>query len=186
MKKIIVSVFWIILIGTVTCAQKLTATLSIDKVDISGLKAGDEISVPVRLVNMSGEKLLGFQLFVNFDHMLLVWPANIDDPAKGVKNISNELPYSGGGWMFNDNGNQFVALWNDPGLLGINVSDDIILFEIVFIYQGGLLKGTNTVLNWGQTYEIAEDKLVKGPTEMYDENGDKFELTLTEGGLIHK
>jgi hypothetical protein len=88
--------------------------------------------------------------------------------------------------MFNDNGNQFVALWNDPGLLGINVSDDIILFEIVFIYQGGLLKGTNTVLNWGQTYEIAEDKLVKGPTEMYDENGDKFELTLTEGGLIHK
>ncbi|MBM3435304.1 MAG: hypothetical protein FJY07_03690 [Bacteroidetes bacterium] len=186
MKKPVAVILSIVLFGLASYAQKLTATLSIDNVDISGLKAGDEISVPVRLVKKTSEKLLGFQLFVNFDHKLLMWPANIDDPAKGVKGISEEIPYSGGGWMFNDNGNQFVALWNDPSLLGKEVPSNMILFEMVFIYQGGLMKGTNTVFSWGQTYEIVDDKLAKGPTEMYDENGDQYALTLTEGGLTNR
>lgn len=182
MKRTVLFLF-LCITSTALFSQKLTASLAVENVSLSGLQLGDEVIVPVTLVEKSNEKLLGFQLFINFDHKLFLWPATIDNPEKGFRNCASEMPFSGGGWMFNDNGNQFVALWNDPELLGIDIPAGTVLFDIVFIYKGSVDENSAMVLSWGQTYEIVDDKLAKGPTEVYDADGEKFTLTLIDGKI---
>jgi hypothetical protein len=164
-------------------SQELTATLLVDKVNITGKKAGEEVIVPVRLMEKSKGKVLGFQFFIDFNHDVLYWPGHIDEPLKGVRNINDEMPFEEDGWVFNDNGNQIVALWNDPGLMGKDLPGGIVLFEIVFILQNNVNDGLNMTLSWGETYEIVDDKLAKGPTEMYDEDGEKYTLKYVNGEI---
>lgn len=183
MKKIFFAGGFFVIFCFYSIAQNRTATLSVDKIDISGIKSGEEVSVPVRLNDKSDGKILGFQLFIDFDHNKLEWPGNIDDPLKGVKSFYVDIPYEEGGWVLNDNGNQVVILWDDPGLVGKEIPLNIVLFELVFIYKGNLVADDILPLVWGQTYEIVDDRLAKGPTEMYDENGEKYILTLKNGEI---
>jgi len=164
--------------------QTYTATLSIDTVKVERLKNGDEITIPVRLKKKSGGLLLGFQFFINFNHSILKWRGTNENPQDGVINFNKSMLYSPSDWVFNDNGNQFVALWNDPKLVGVRVNNDIVLFEIKFIYKG---EGNNDYmlpLTWGTTFETEDNKVIKGPTEMYSEKADYYELELINGALI--
>jgi hypothetical protein len=160
------------------------ATLSIDTVKMNELKTGDEITVPVRLKKSSDGLLLGFQIFISFNHSTLKWNGTNENPQTGVTNFDKSMLYSSSDWVFNDNGNQFVALWNDPKLFGVSVNDNIVLFEIKFIYTGVENEKDILPLTWGTTFETKDNIVVKGPTEMYSEKADYYELKLIDGAII--
>ena len=46
------------------CTNTTHATIAIGEVDISKLKPGDDVMVPVKLVEKSGGLIAGFQLFI--------------------------------------------------------------------------------------------------------------------------
>ena len=157
-------------------SQTYTAKLSIDAINVSELKPGDDIVVPVRLVEKSGGMIVGFQLFIEFNHSLFSWKGVSESPLPGVINFNKNMLYNASDWLFNDNGNQMVALWNDPKLTGVEMNDGDIFFEYVFTYLGGLNTGDNSVFSWGETFEQESGVVVRGITEMYSEKFDHFIL----------
>ncbi|MCD4664327.1 MAG: hypothetical protein K8R68_03585 [Bacteroidales bacterium] len=164
-------------------SQTYTAKLSIDAINVSELKPGDDIVVPVRLVKKSGGMIVGFQLFIEFDHSLFSWKGVSESPLPGVINFNKNMLYNPADWLFNDNGNQMVALWNDPKLIGVEMNDGDIFFEYVFTYSGGLNTGDNSVLSWGETFEMENAVVVRGVTEMYSDKFDYFVLTKQDGKI---
>ena len=163
-----------------------TARLSIDTIDISGLEPGDDVVVPVRLLEKSGGLVIGFQFFIEFDHSVLKWKGTYELPLPGVIDFNENMPFNHGDWLFNDNGNQMVALWEDPGFDGIEMEDGEIFFKYIFTYLGGLDTNDQTPLTWGETFEQDEGKVVRGETEMFSEKLDYFVLTKQNGAIINR
>lgn len=183
MKKIIVLIFLLIAISVVSMSQNYTATVAVGDVNLSKLKPGDDVIVPVKLKEKSGGLIATFQLFIGFDHSLLTWKGTWENPQPGIKNIHKNMPYSSAAWVINDNGNQMVAVWDDPNFKGVEMKNGDVFFEIIFTYKGGLADGANSVMNWGDTYEDIEGKLVRGKTEIYDEGLKNFTLTMINGTI---
>jgi hypothetical protein len=184
MKKIFILGIWICCCISYTFSQTYTATLAIGDVFVSGLKAGDEIIVPIRLIEKSGGYISGFSLFLEFDHKILSWRGTYLEPLNGVRNFHKNTQYSNtGNWVFNDNSNQVAAIWYDPTFVGQEVLPKDILFEIVFTYNGGKFNDSNKVLSWGTTFDEIEGQVVRGVTELYSEIPDFYELTLINGTI---
>lgn len=162
------------------------ATVTIDKVDISNINIGEEIVVPIRLIDKTDLKITGFQIFIEFDHNILNWKGTWENPLPGIKEIHKNTPYVESDWLFNDNSNQLVAIWSDPNFNGVDIGKNEIFFEIVFIYKGGLEKDYESPLTWGDKYEQKEGIVVRGPTELYDEDLQKFDVTLINGAISNK
>ncbi len=166
-------------------SQTYSANISIDSVYISDLEPGDEIRIPIRFISSSGGLIIGFQFFIEFDHSLFSWNGTNAAPLTGVKNINEKMPFSQNNWLFNDNGNQMVALWDDPNFNGINMHYGDIFFEYVFTYKGGLKIGMTSALTWGSTFELLEGNLIRGTTELYSEQLDLYNLTKEDGVIIN-
>lgn len=181
MKKLFFLILVLSNIYSYSIAQTYTATLAIDDVDISGINPGEKFVIPVRFKEKSGGLIAGFQLFVEFDHNIFQWNATFDNPVSGVQNFHAKMPADS--WMFNDNGNQIVALWDDRTFLGIDLGTNEVLIEYVFIYKGGLERGSSSLLIWGDRNEVIEGKLVRGKTEVYDEGLKNFTLTMINGAI---
>jgi hypothetical protein len=183
MKKIIVlcSLLTIIVISAI--AQNNSITVAVGDINVSGLKPGDDVSVPVKMVKKSGGKLAVFQIFIDFDHTLLSWKGTWEAPLTGIKNIHKNMPYREDAWLFNDNGSQMVAVWDDPNFTGIDVNDGDVLYEIMFTYKGGLTVGNSSLFKWGDTYEDVDGKLLRGKTEFYDDSSNTFILNTINGSI---
>lgn len=183
MNKSIILVFFFVLGSLVSLAQNQSATLAVGEVSVRNLKPGDEVKVPITLKTKSGGLFAAFQLFISFDHSLLEWKGTWQNPLTGVINIHENTPFDEASWVINDNGNQFVAVWDDPNFNGADLKNGDLFFDIVFIYKGGLAEGSKSIMVWGDTYEDINGKLVRGKTEIYDENLKEFDLTTINGGL---
>lgn len=183
MKKYIISVILIFFMSGIIFSQSYTATLSIDTISVSNLNPGEDIVVPVRLFEKTGGLIIGFQFFIEFDHSLFSWKGSNESPLSGVINLNKNMPYDSDDWLFNDNGNQMVALWSDPNFNGVEMNDGDVFFEYVFTYLGGLNTGDKSEITWGETSEINDGLVVRGVTEMYSEKFDYFVLT-KKGGEI--
>lgn len=166
-------------------AQTGSATLTIGKIDISNLKPGDKVKIPLKMTNFTGGLVLGFQLFVGFDHEFLTWDGTLENPSPGVEKFDKNLPFRPDAWMFNDNASQIVSLWGDPELKGIALPETLIFCNLVFTYKGGLQSGMSSPLTWGDTYKDVDGLLVQGKTEMFDEKTNNYQLTLINGELVN-
>lgn len=183
MKKILIVSALILWCFNLSIAQTYTATLAIDDVVVQDLKPGDDVIVPVKLVEKSGGLIAGFQLFIGYDHTLFTWKGTTDDPLPGIRSVHPNCKYSPGDWIFNDNGNQFVAIWIDPALSGVQINNGDIIGEFVFKYNGGLNPGDKSLLIWGDAFELNEGVVVKGPTELTSELIDIFVLKFINGSI---
>jgi hypothetical protein len=183
MKKSIVLVCMLASIALFAFSQNNSITLEVGEVRVKNMKPGDDIRVPVILSEKSGGLLAAFQLFIGFDHSLLTWKGTWENPMPGIININENTPYNETSWVINDNGSQMVAVWDDPNFNGIDMKNGDIFFEVVFTYKGGLAEGASSPMVWGDYYEDVEGKLMKGKTEIYDENLLNFNLTFINGGL---
>jgi hypothetical protein len=186
MRRIVVFISVVVLLSVEAFSQNYSATLAVGEVNVKQLKPGDDLIVPVILKEKSGGRLATFQLFIGFDHNLLSWKGTWEDPLPGIRNFNVNMPYSSASWVINDNGNQMVAVWDDPNFKGVDMKNGEVFFEIVFTYKGGLTAGAKSILNWGDTYEDIEGKLVRGKTELYDEDLKNFTLTTIDGILNNK
>ena len=166
-------------------SQKYTATIAIDKVDVSSIKPGDEVVVPVRLVEKSGGLVSELQFFIEFDHSIFKWNGSFEEASSGIRNCHKNMPYSPKTWMLNDNGNQLVCLWSDPTFAGVQMENGDAFCEYVFIYQGGMTADKTYSFSWGSNYEDVGGKLVRGVTELYSEIPDFFTLTKIDGFVTH-
>lgn len=185
MKKILLLCIVLTLFGKFTQSQTYSATLSIGKVDVSALKPGVEVVVPVKLVTKSGGMIAGFQFFIEFDHSLLEWKGTYEKPLTGVKDFEKNMPFSSE-WLFNDNGNSMVAIWTDPKTTGVPMDNGNLFFSYIFTYKGGLKPGMESPLVWENESKIENNKVVKGVTEMYSEKLDYFILTKENGSIFMK
>ena len=185
MKKIIISSFFILFALSFLGAQTYTATLSIGNVDLDGIKPGDDVVVPVKLVKKSGGLIAGFQFFIEFNHNILSWKGTYQEPLTGVKNLYKNMQYSSD-WLFNDNGNAMVALWTDPKNTGVNMDNNDIFFEYVFTYKGGLSAGSDSPLVWENESLVKDGHAMKGITELYSELLDYFVITRENGSVYMK
>ena len=164
-------------------SQTYNAVLSIDTIYLKGVKIGDEITVPIRLNYKSGGQIIGFQFFIEFDHSLFTWKGTSKNPLDGVNRINNKMPYNSADWLFNDNGNQMVALWL-PTDSKVDMNKGELFFEYIFVYNGGNCNGTKCLFYWGMKNEQKDGKIVRGKTEMYSEEMDLFDLSLNNGIII--
>lgn len=184
MKKLISGIITIVIISFATYGQTYTATLAMEEVDISNIEVGEEIVVPIKLVNRSGGKILGFQFFIEYDHSIITWKGSTEDPLLGVLNFNAKIPYSPDLWLFNDNGTFLAVSYSDnPTSSGVDIPNGEIFFEYIFTYNGGLNKGEKLELVWGTKFEQEEGIVVKGATELYSELLDLYQLKLIEGSL---
>lgn len=182
MKKVVLLVS-LLMLAFACIAQNYTATIAIGEVDISKLEPGDDVIVPVKFIEKSGGKITTFQLFIGFDHSILQWKGTWEEPQPGIINVHKNMPYNNTSWLFNDNGNQMVALWEDLNLVGIDIENGSIFFEIVFTYKGGVSAGMTSDFIWGDFYEEVNGNYVNGKTEIWDENVNSFNLTMINGIL---
>lgn len=166
-----------------TFAQTYPATLTIGNVDASGLEPGTEFTIPVMLSNRSGGLIKGLQLYLEFDHTLFEWAGTHEFPMDGIKDLHASMPYDPEDWMFNDTGSQFVALWLDPSHGGIEMGDDELIFNLLFVYKTKMPVGSETRFVWGETIEIVDGLLIRGETKMVSEKMDYFNLTLVNGSI---
>lgn len=185
MKKIIVIGFFLFAAFNISAAQTYSATIALDKIDISNKKAGDDVIVPVRLVEKSGGLMAGLQLFIGFDHSKFSWKGTTDNPLPGIKNLNSLMPYMPNVWIFNDNGSQLAASWIDPNLTGIDVANGSVIVEYVFTYKGGLKAGEESPLIWGETFELTDGRATKGATEMTSELMNNYKLTKINGAFTN-
>ena len=183
MKKIIIFSAFLFWCFNITVSQTYTATLAIDDIEVKELKPGDDVIVPVKLAEKSGGLVAGFQLFIGYDHSVFSWKGTTQDPLPGINAVHQNCKYSAGDWIFNDNGNQFVAIWIDPALTGVQINKGEVIGEFVFTYQGGLQPGDKSPLIWGNSFELNEGVVVKGPTEVTSELIDIFVLTFINGSI---
>jgi hypothetical protein len=186
MKNILLlGIVFILGLGFVRSQSLQHATISIDKVSVATCKQGDKIIVPVRLIEKSDGLISGFQLFIEFDHTLLTWKGTWENPEAGIIKINEATPYNANDWLFNDNSKQVVGIWIDPSFKGVNIKANEVIFEVVFIYNGGLLSGGTSKLSWGRTLEQMDGKVVRGNTEMFSDSLQYFELELIDGALVN-
>jgi hypothetical protein len=183
MKKLIVLSFLLSVCIGISISQTYKATLSIDDVDISDLKPGDDVIVPIRFVEISGGKFLGFQLFVGFDHNILSWKGTAENPLPGIRSLNPKMSFEVSSWIFNDNSNQMAGIWSPPGFDGLEFKGGELILEYIFTYKGGLQPGEVSPLIWGDTFEMTEGIVKKGPTEIVSEKLDNYVLTLINGSI---
>ncbi len=183
----------LIIFGVVLClsilysqAQTYSATISVENVNIKGKVPGDDVIVPVRLIERSGGLIAALQLFIGFDHSMFSWKGTVEDPLPGIKELNPAMPYIPNVWIFNDNGSQMAASWIDPQYTGISIGNDEIIVEFIFTYKGGLKEGEQSPLIWGETFEITDGRATKGATELTSELMDNFQLTKINGAFINK
>ena len=183
-RYIVLGLFLFCLMG-IGFSQEGKLTLSIGEVKVAKLNPGDKVIVPITLNNESGIKIVGMQLFVGFDHNILTWDGTMSNPTPGIQNFNENCPYSSSEWMFNDNGNQMGALWNEPSISAIAFNGSNILFEYIFTYKGGIGKGETSQLIWGKEYKDMDGRLVLGKTEVYDGDLKPIDINLVDGKLIN-
>lgn len=94
MKKMFVLVSFMIAMLVVSMAQNYTATIAIGDVDISKLKPGDDVMVPVKLVEKSGGLFSILQFYMDYDHSLLKWKGSYKEPLAGVKAFHVNMQYA--------------------------------------------------------------------------------------------
>lgn len=183
MKKLAIGIFILFILSIFTFGQTYKATLAIEDIDISNIEVGGEIVVPIKLVNTSGGKIIGFQFFIEYDHSIITWKGSNKDPLLGIVNFHAKIPYSPDTWLFNDNGTFLAVSYSDSNSPGVSINDDEIFFEYLFTYNGGLEKNKKLEIVWGTTFEQEEGLVVRGKTEMYSELLDYFELELINGAI---
>jgi hypothetical protein len=183
-KKIILGLF-ISLFVNIVIAQTYNATIAIEEVNVSGSMAGEDIIVPVRLVEISGGLIMGFQFYIEFDHSVLTWKGSSNDPLTGIAKIPKDLPYDPADWVFNDNGSQIAAIYMDNDLKGYAARNGELFFELIFTYNGGLGQGNSTPLIWGEVAEIKDGMVLKGETKMASEKLDYYILKKINGLVIN-
>ncbi len=195
MKKTLLIITAFMLSATFTFAQ-FDITFGVPDVDISTLNVGDDVIVPVLMVNRTptgvpGSMVIGFDLFVGFDHDLLTWKGTNPNPTPGVINFHSYFTggYNPSDWLFNDNGTEMVALWTDPTYLGGDFEDGAVLFEYVFTYEGGLDPGGSSPFTWGISKSLQGDsenkiKMVKGITSAFTDFFAVFDNVYLEDGSI--
>lgn len=187
MRKILVIVTIFLFTLKVLLSQTYTATLGIDDVVVSKLDEGDSISVPVRLLDLSGGKITGFQLFIEFDHSVFKWMGTWDKPYTGISFMSEKLINRNVNWVINDNGNQMAAIWYDPTLIGQAIESNEVLLVIKFVCLKATNKNFQSLLHWGETFEEIEGKgVVRGVTEVYSDFPDYYILTKKDGYVMVK
>lgn len=179
---------FLLIIGLLISANMIfaqsTATLRVGSTDASGLTPGDKVYVPLIVDDISaGSLIIGFDLFVAFDHTVLSWDGTNPDPLPGVQSIHPNMPYTPSDWLFNDNGEEIIALWYDPDYSGELVNPGESFFTYVFTYLGG-----ETDLTWGVDVDASSGfdpgkGLEKGNTAMWDQNFLDFNLTLVDGSV---
>ena len=179
---------FLLIIGLLISANMMfaqsTATLRVGSTDASGLVPGDKVYVPLIVDDIStGSLIIGFDTFVSFDHDVLSWDGTTTDPLPGVQAIHPNMPYNPSDWLFNDNGDEIIALWYDPDYSGELVNPGESFLTYVFTYLGG-----ETDLVWGvnvdapTTFEPGKG-LEKGNTAMWDQYFTDFTLTLVNGSV---
>ena len=190
MKKVLLILTAFMLSGSVTFAQPFDITFGIPDVDVSTLNVGDDVIVPVIMVSrvptgVPGSMVIGFDLFIGFDHTYLTWKGTNPAPLTGVQNFHALCPYAPADWLFNDNGTEMVALWQDPSYLGADFEDGAVLFEYIFTYEGGLV-GSSPLL-WGWAKSLQGDnqiQMVKGITAAFTDWFMVFDNVYGEDGSI--
>ncbi len=134
MKKYIFTL--LLLTGIMTAyAQKYSATIAIDNVDVTKLKPGDQVSVPIRLIEKSGGQISEIQFFIEFDHAVFSWNGTFEQAQSGIKKCHPSMPWDGKTWFINDNGNQIVVLWDEPNFKGVEIKREK-FFVNCFYFQG--------------------------------------------------
>jgi hypothetical protein len=186
MKRIVLIGLLIGLLTGYASAQTYTAKLSIDQIDVSLLKPGDELVIPIRLADRSGGLISGFQFFINYDHTLLRWKGSVEEPLSGIQSFHPLMPYSIEDWLFNETGFQLATSWFDPTFAGVDLRNESIIIEFIFTYQGGLEKDKVSEISFGSEVLLENGRIVKGVTELYSELLDYYVLNNENGAIINR
>lgn len=179
--------FYLTLInGSVYMTNQGLAKLELPNLEIAILNIGDDITIPVKLLNKTAQRLItGLEFYIAYDHTLFSWKGTSGNPLSGVQNFHVNLPYNPTVWTFGDNGSELFAYWYDPGGLGIDMNNGDVFFEYVLTYNGGFDPGQVSPFTWGSSSKSDVLTGSKGQTGMTDQNYESYLLTLYNGGILY-
>lgn len=183
MRNLIITLILIFGFSVISKSQTYSATIIIENIDISSLGNDEKIIVPVKLANKSGGDIMGFQLYIEYNHEFIQWNGSSEEPLSGVKNIHPSFTDLSTNWVYNDNGNFVAIVWHDPSSKGIKINEEETLFELVFNLKSEISNIDELELSWGTTLVEENGRIVKGETKMVSELLDYYELTLINGLL---
>jgi hypothetical protein len=185
MKKFILWLLLILGISTSMMGQKYLATIGIDDVDLKKNAIGEDVIIPIRLIEKSGGLFSILQFYIDYDHALLRWKGSYQNPLPGINKFHINMSYTQESWAFNDNGYEVIALWNDPKFQGVNVETNEVMIELIFTIVDKLALGNTSTISFSTKNEYIEGRQVRGVTEIIDETSiNSFQLS-TRSGIIH-
>lgn len=166
MKKILSVIF--MFTSVLLYSQQATLTLPVD----NGYSAGETVTVPIVVSDLGGGTggVSGFLYSVYFDETVLTYTGyqNLHPNADGSYYAENLLP---GEWR---------GSWLDVlSLSSFFVAEDDVMIELLFTYNGP----GGCDLTFGTGSKVVDNLMVKGNTEMTDENFAGYVLTLEDGSV---
>lgn len=165
-------------------SQTYSATLLIEEVEISNITKGNEIILPIKVESISGGKIMGFQLYIDFDPKYISLKKSGESSVEGLSNFHSSFTNIDDNWLCNENENFIAVIWHDPLSTGIEINDGDTLFDLVFIYKGGIVDKSILELVWSTVLEQEDGKIIRGETKMVSELLDYYDLSLINGKLI--
>lgn len=182
MKKVLL---FIVMLVSASMIFAQTLTMKIGDVDLTGVPVGGDVIIPITIPEINDGTVYTMQFFIGFDHTLFTWKGSFANPLTGIQNFHPNFPYGtpNGAWFFNDNGTELVTLWDDASNFHTMPSPGY-WYEMIFTYNGGLLEGQSAAFVWGTSGKDVGGKLVKGTTEVYDQNFNQYALTLQNGSAF--
>jgi len=144
-------------------AQEINA-LRIGSVDMSDLKPGDLVRVPVYFDEIT-QAISLFQIYITFDHTVLEFVS--------TTNISDSFE---DGWRDNITDSFFAAVFIDMKRSGKSSEQKGKLCELEFKYKGG-----ETELLWGTETILEENVRVAGETKLVGVDKSDLSLKLVNG-----
>lgn len=172
MRKLIILIGTLSLISQFLLAQN-KCTLKIGDLDMTGLKSGDPISIPVSMPQVDGV-VTGWEFYILFDNTVFSWEPDAF--------LANKTHLFKGSWFENINlkvhpgMDQFAANWLDPEFIGIVIPPDEILFTLELIYNGGLKPGDDLKIIWDFSSNESSKSEVNRKTSVVNGSFEFYEI----------
>jgi len=135
MKNLFTAILFITLINVMSGQDY--AVLRYGSKNSSYLSVGDTVLVPVYCDDITNSLFLGLEISLGYDQSVLSWLGDSYNPEPGLTGFNAVFPYNPANWNFQIDDEGIKSYWIDPMLQGVSLNSGDILFNFVFIYQGG-------------------------------------------------
>jgi hypothetical protein len=135
MKNLFTTILFIALINVMSGQDY--AVLRYGSKNSSYLSVGDTVLVPVYCDDITNSLFLGLEISLGYNQSVLTWLGDSYNPEPGLTGFNPVFPYNPANWNFQIDDEGIKSYWIDPMLQGVSLNSGDILFNFVFIYQGG-------------------------------------------------